>query len=69
VSGVAVDYAHGDLVTMMLPGNMPHIAIVTAHVSDDGERPLLVHNIGAGARLDDALFAYETTGHYRFEPG
>ncbi len=63
------DYSPGDLVTMMLPGNLPHIAIVAAQASADGKRPLLVHNIGAGARRDDVIFAYETTGHYRFEPG
>ncbi|MBM3519166.1 MAG: DUF1287 domain-containing protein [Alphaproteobacteria bacterium] len=67
-SAEARNYRPGDLATMMLPGNLPHIGIVTAHVSEDGERPLLVHNIGAGARLDDVLFTYEITGHYRFAP-
>ena len=31
---------------MMLPGNLPHIGIVSFTMSDDGSRPLLVHNIG-----------------------
>jgi uncharacterized protein YijF (DUF1287 family) len=31
-------------------------------------RPLLVHNIGAGARLEDTLFAFDLTGHYRLKP-
>ena len=44
----------------------PHIGIVTARRSADGTRPLIVHNIGAGTRLDDILFAFEVTGHYRF---
>lgn len=44
----------------------PHIGIVTARRSADGARPLIVHNIGAGTRLDDILFAFEVTGHYRF---
>lgn len=44
----------------------PHIGIVTARRSADGARPLIVHNIGAGTRLDDILFTYEITGHYRF---
>ncbi len=65
-SGLAGDYRPGDLVTMKLPGNLPHIAIVSDHMSDDGSRPMLVHNIGAGARLEDVLFAFEVTGHYRF---
>ncbi len=65
----ARDYRAGDLVTMRLPGNLPHIAIVSAAMTEDGARPLLVHNIGAGARRDDVLFAYDLTGHYRFNPG
>lgn len=56
----------GDLVTWMLPGNLPHIGIVTDRRSDDGARPLIVHNIGQGPKLEDMLFAYPITGHYRF---
>lgn len=62
------DYAPGDLVTWMLPGNAPHIGIVTDKVSELSGNPLIVHNIGAGPRLDDILFAFEITGHYRFVP-
>ena len=50
----------------MLPGNLPHIGIVADERAPDGARPLLVHNIGAGARLEDVLFAYRITGHYRY---
>jgi uncharacterized protein YijF (DUF1287 family) len=66
VSENAGDYAPGDLVTMLLPGHLPHIAIVSNFASDDGKRPLCIHNIGAGARLGDVLFAYDLNGHYRF---
>ncbi|MBB3900835.1 DUF1287 domain-containing protein [Methylobacterium brachythecii] len=59
------DYRAGDLVTQMLPGTLPHIAIVSDRVSADG-RPLVIHNIGAGAREEDTLFAFPITGHYRF---
>jgi len=45
----------------------PHIGIVTDRLSSDGERPLIVHNIGIGARLDDILFRFQITGRYRFE--
>ncbi|MEM9383434.1 MAG: DUF1287 domain-containing protein [Pseudomonadota bacterium] len=65
-SDVAADYRPGDLVTWMLPGNLPHIGIVSDKRSGDGRRPLIVHNIGAGPRLEDALFAFPITGHYRF---
>lgn len=62
----AEDYLPGDLVTWMLPGNLPHIGIVAARRSPDGRRPLVVHNIGAGPKLEDVLFEFPITGHYRY---
>ncbi len=59
-------YSPGDIVTQMLPGNKPHIAIVSDALSDDGSRPLLIHNIGWGAKMEDILFAFTITGHYRY---
>ena len=66
VSEVAAQYRSGDLVTMMLPGNLPHIAVVSATMNGEGSRPLLVHNIGAGTRRQDVLFTFPVTGHYRY---
>ena len=60
------DYRPGDIVSQTLPGNLPHIGIVTDERTSDGSRPLVVHNIGAGARLEDVLFAYPITGRYRY---
>lgn len=60
------DYQPGDLVTWMLPGNLPHIGIVIGKKSLDGARPIIVHNVGLGPRADDFLFAYPITGHYRY---
>lgn len=60
------DYRAGDLVTWLLPGNLPHIGIVTNRRSSDGARPLIVHNIGRGPELEDMLFQYPITGHFRF---
>lgn len=68
VTGDAGDYRPGDLVTQRLPGNLPHIAIVTGAPNRDGSRPLVVHNIGAGTRLEDRLFAFTLNGHFRFAP-
>ncbi|MES9990448.1 MAG: DUF1287 domain-containing protein [Candidatus Thiodiazotropha sp.] len=62
------DYESGDIVTWMLPGNLPHIGIVTDRFSQETGSPLIVHNIGAGPRLEDMLFAYPITGHYRYLP-
>ena len=60
------DYAAGDLVTWMLPGNLPHIGLVTDRRSIDGSRPLIVHNIGNGPEIEDMLFDFTVTGHYRY---
>src|SRR5262245_12829198 len=58
-------YRPGDLVTWMLPGNLPHIGIVTGDTSRAGT-PLIVHNIGRGPEVEDTLFSYKITGHYRY---
>jgi len=60
------DYSAGDLVTWELPGNIPHIGIVTNKRSRDGKRPLVAHNIGRGPEVEDMLFDYPITGHYRY---
>ena len=62
------DYQPGDLVTWMLPGNLPHIGIVTDRIHGQSGNPLIVHNIGAGPQLQDMLFSYPITGHYRYLP-
>ncbi len=62
----ATAYVPGDLVTWMLPGNLPHIGVVSDRRTSDGTRPLLVHNIGAGPQLEDMLFRFPITGHYRY---
>lgn len=54
----------GDIVTWTLPGNLPHIGIVSDQRAANGN-PLILHNIGAGAREEDMLFAYDITGHFR----
>lgn len=66
VSDRAEAYRPGDLVTWMLPGNLPHIGIVVDRRSRDGKRFLIVHNIGRGPKMEDCLFDFPVTGHYRF---
>ena len=60
------EYQAGDIVTWMLPGNLPHIGIVSDRRSSDRARPLVVHNIGNGPEIEDMLFKYRITGHYRY---
>lgn len=57
-------YLPGDIITWKLPGNLDHIGIVSDRRTAEGV-PLILHNIGAGAKEEDILFAYPMTGHYR----
>jgi uncharacterized protein YijF (DUF1287 family) len=66
VSDDADDYLPGDLVTWLIPGNLPHIGIVVNKRSPRGNRYMVVHNIGRGPKLEDILFSYKITGHYRY---
>ncbi len=59
------DYQAGDLVTVTLPGNLPHIMVVSDKNALMTKTPLVIHNIGAGAQEENRLFEFEMTGHYR----
>ena len=65
VSQDAATCQPGDIVAWILEGGQPHIGIVSDRRSEDGARPLVIHNIGWGAREEDALFEYRVTGHFR----
>lgn len=62
----STEYLAGDLVTWDLGGGVPHIGVITADVDPASNRRLIVHNIGQGARLEDVLFSWKITGHYRY---
>ncbi len=66
VSRVPTSYTAGSLVTWLLPGNLPHIGIVSDQLVPGSQRPKIIHNIGAGPVEDDILFSYPVTGHYRY---
>ncbi|MGH9900784.1 MAG: DUF1287 domain-containing protein [Pyrinomonadaceae bacterium] len=67
VSDRAADYGPGDVVTWDLGGGLTHIGIVVGVASaGDPERLMIVHNIGAGPRMEDVLFNWKITGHYRY---
>jgi uncharacterized protein len=56
----------GDLVTCTVPPHLPHVMIVSDKKTAEGV-PLVIHNIGSGAREEDVLLAYPLTGHYRWK--
>jgi hypothetical protein len=66
ITGRAEDYSPGDLVTWDLGGNVPHIGIVVDQKSLTGGRSMILHNIGRGPRIEDVLFSWKITGHYRY---
>jgi len=67
VTDDARDYKPGDVVTWDLGGGLTHIGVVVAVPSDaDASRLQIVHNIGAGPKLEDVLFNWKITGHYRY---
>ena len=70
ISNRAEDYAPGDLVTWDLGGGVLHIGIVVDQKARWSGRYLVVHNIGQGPKMEDVLFDWTITGHYRyFGPG
>ena len=72
VTDRAQDYSPGDLVTWNLTadqgGNRPHIGIVVDKKSEATGRYMIVHNIGEGPKMEDVLFDWKITGHYRYVP-
>jgi uncharacterized protein YijF (DUF1287 family) len=65
-SARASDYRPGDIVSWRLPGGLPHIGVVSDRRARDGSgRLLVVHNIGAGAKVEDVLLAWPPVGHFR----
>lgn len=66
ISSNAADYRAGDIVCWQLPRGMKHIGMIVRQKSKDQQRPLVIHNIGAGQVMEDMLFAYPIIGHYRY---
>jgi uncharacterized protein len=62
----AGDYSPGDIVTWDLGGNVPHIGMVVNVKSAESRRFLIVHNIGQRPKMEDVLFSWKITGHYRY---
>jgi len=60
------DYLPGDIVCWDLGGGIHHIGIIASKKSADKKRYLVIHNIGAGQVLEDCLFEFKITGHFRY---
>jgi uncharacterized protein YijF (DUF1287 family) len=59
------EWQPGDLFTALIDGRLPHTGIVSDRIAANGN-PLVIHNIGGGAREEDMLFAHRLTGRFRW---
>ena len=66
VTANAGDYRPGDVVAWDLGDGITHIGLMTDIPAEVGGRLRVVHNIGAGAQVEDVLFSWKIIGHYRF---
>ena len=65
--GGSETFLPGDIVTWDLQlGGTEHVGMVVNVWYKPTQRYLIVHNIGAGTRMEDVLFAWKITGHYRY---
>ncbi len=57
----------GDVVTWQLGPGQGHVGIVVNQRSkQDPRRHLIVHNIAEGPKMEDVLFRFRMSGHYRY---
>jgi len=64
-TGGSENFLPGDIVTWDLGNGVDHVGMVVNVWYKPSQRYLIVHNIGAGTRMEDVLFAWKITGHYR----
>ena len=67
-SSRGADYRAGDIVSWRLTGSgLAHIGVVAPEGALSGA-PLIIHNIGAGVRAQDILFAHPIVDRFRWRP-
>ena len=59
-------YEPGDVVAWRLPNGLHHIGVVSEDRAPGARHRSMIHNIGAGARKEDVLYAFKILGHYRW---
>ena len=69
ITSNASDYKPGDVIWWNLSetGSLNHIGLVVNQKSDDGERFLVIHNMGGGQVIEDFLFNAKIVGHYSYQ--
>lgn len=67
ISNEGKNFKPGDVVSWDLDGKgMTHIGLVSNIWNEKEKRYLIIHNIGGGTSIEDRLFDWEITGHYRY---
>jgi uncharacterized protein YijF (DUF1287 family) len=66
ITDAATDYKPGDIVTWDLNTSQTHIGVVVDVPSATSGRYMIMHNMGQGPKIEDILFAWKITGHYRY---
>lgn len=57
----------GDIVSWDLNGKgMTHIGLVSHIKAANTDRYMIIHNIGSGTKIEDRLFDWTITGHFRY---
>jgi uncharacterized protein YijF (DUF1287 family) len=64
--GSSETFLPGDVISWDLGSGTDHVGIVSNVWYKPSQRYLIIHNIGAGAAMEDVLFAWKITGHYRY---
>ncbi|MGB0134161.1 DUF1287 domain-containing protein [Dokdonella sp.] len=62
----AADFQPGDFVSWRLDGGQPHIGMVSGSLGANGRRPMIIHIIGNSVQVEDVLFDWKMTGHFRY---
>ena len=60
------DYQRGDIVVWKLGKGLLHTGVIAKYAKGK-TRPLIVHNIGSGAQVENFLFSAKIIGHYRYK--
>ncbi|HMO79829.1 MAG TPA: DUF1287 domain-containing protein [Pyrinomonadaceae bacterium] len=67
ISSEGGNYMPGDVVSWELDDRgTTHIGLVSNRWNSAEGRYLIIHNIGRGVRLEDRLFEWKITGHFRY---
>ena len=67
VTNKAENYQPGDIVSWDLNGKgLTHIGVVSDVWNSATKRYSIIHNIGAGTQIEDVLFDWKVTGHFRY---